>query len=369
MTGHWSAALGWVLLAGSAWCAEPATKDQPAPTPQSKDGTKEETDAAEDPLANLVGASIVMTDDLTMEGRILREAPDHVVLLVYDGAGRVKIPRSRIKSIEYDFATKSASLAEDDYRGHYELGVWAFHRSMYAEAIQELEKSKGQAGAGPDLLKLLALAQDRTEQFKEAFENYKQYLQAHPEDAEVATRVEELAKTYGVTEPVTAEQPKQPAIPEGLEVSFRWYAETWNNANPCFVSETKDEAGNRSLAVQGQAGAQDKVAFSGTGTNPLDLTNCKEMVCRIYQTGAADARLATAFHNLDGEYFETREQRIPTKEWTTFSIPLTGKNFKSAKTNWNYTAELEGRNGITRIIFLVYGHRELTMYVDSIFFR
>jgi tetratricopeptide (TPR) repeat protein len=320
------------------------------------------------PRALAQNDTIVMVDGLTMEGKIHEEAPDYVVMLVHEEAGRVKVPRQRIKSIEYDYPTKAAALAEDDYKGHYELGVWAFQRGKYAEAVQELEKAKGRAGAGDDLLKLLAQAQDRTEDFQAALASYREYLQGHPDDAEVAKRVEELSKSFGAAGADGA--PPKPAIAEGLEASHNWVDEKWDNADACFISITLDpNTGNKTLAMQAAAGAHDKVAFSGNGPNPLDLTGCKEMICRMYQTGEAEARIATAFINQDGDYYETREQRIPPKQWTTHVVPLAEKNFKSAKTNWAYTADLQGRGGVTRITFLVYGRHDLTLYLDSIFFR
>jgi tetratricopeptide (TPR) repeat protein len=269
----------------------------------------------------------------------------------------------------YDFPTKAASLKPDDYKGHYDLGVWAFQRGMYPEAIQELEKAKGQEG--PAYYKMLGQAYDRTGDFQKALQNYKEYLRDHLEDKEIAQRADELNKSLAPATAATAvaAQPKS-QVAEGLESSFKWFAEKWDNANPCTASVSADpNNGNRTITVQIQAGTKDKAAFSGIGPNALNLNDCKEMLCKIYHTAPGEVRLASAFINSQGEFFESREQKIAPNQWVTYVVPLTGKTFKSAKTDWNFRSELEGKQNISRVLFLVYGQRAADMYVDSIFFR
>jgi len=290
------------------------------------------------------------------------------VLMVHDEAGRVKIPRTRIKTIEYDFATKAASLAPDDYKGHYELGQWAFQRGMYAEAIGELEKAKGQNGAGADLHRMLGVSYDRKEDFKNAYENYREHLRTHPEDAEIKARADELAKSVAPAAVQTPATTTKPKVDEGLEGIFRWYAEKWDNANACTVSISVDAEGNKVISVVGQAGQKDKIAIGGNG-KPLDLSGTKELLCMVYHNDKVEARLAVAFTNQQGEFFESREQKVPPNTWAKLTFPLKNKDFKSAKSEWKYTSDLEGAQNITRVVFLVYGRTELNMFIDRIFFR
>jgi hypothetical protein len=316
------------------------------------------------------GDRVVMVDDLSIEGRIHQETPDFVILMVHSEAGRVKIPRDRIKTIEYDFATKAASLAPDDYKGRYELGAWAFQRGMYAEALGELEKAKGKNGAGPDIYKMLGVSYDRKEDFKNAYENYKEHLKTHPEDAEIKARTDELAKSVAPATAQATTTPAKPKVDEGLEGIFRWYAEKWDNANTCAVSVTVDaDTGNKVIAVQGQAGPKDKIAVGGNGTKPLDLSTSKEMLCMIYHTDKVEARVAVAFTNQQGEFFESREQKVAPGSWVKLTFPLKNKDLKSAKSDWKYTSDLEGSENVTRVVFLIYGRTELNLFVDRIFFR
>lgn len=316
------------------------------------------------------GDRIVMVDDLSIEGRIHQETPEFVILVVHDETGRVKIPRTRIKAIEYDFAAKAASLAPEDYKGHYELGLWAFQRGMYAEALGELEKAKGKEGAEPDLYKMLGVSYDRKEDFKSAYENYKEHLRTHPDDAEIKARADELAKSVApaAVETTTATT-KKPKVDEGLEGIFRWYAEKWDNANTCTVSVSVEaETGNKVISVVGQAGGKDKIAIGGNG-KPLDLSGAKEVLCMVYHSDKVDTRLAVAFTNQQGEFFESREQKVPPHSWVKVTFQLKSKDLKSAKSEWKYTSDLEGAKDITRVVFLVYGRTELNMFIDRIVFR
>lgn len=317
------------------------------------------------------GDRIIMVDDLAIEGRIHEEATDFVVLMVYKDAGRVSIPRSRIKSIEYDFATKAASLAPEDYKAHYDLGTWAFQRGMYAEAIGELEKAKGKTGAGPELNKMLGVAYDKKEDFKSAYENYKEHLKANPNDTEIKARADELAKSVApATVQQTATATPKSKVDEGLEGIFKWYAEKWDNANVCTVSVSVDaDTANRVIAVQGQTGDKDKIAFSGSGAKPLDLSTSKEMICLIYHSGKTEARIAVAFINQQGEFFESREQKVAAGSWAKLTFPLKNKDLKSAKSGWNYKSDLEGAENVTRVLFLIYGRTDLDLFVDRIFFK
>jgi hypothetical protein len=121
--------------------------------------------------------------------------------------------------------------------------------------------------------------------------------------------------------------------------------------------------------VQGQAGPKDKIAVGGNGTKPLDLSGSKEMLCMIYHTDKVEARVAVAFTNQQGEFFESREQKVAPGSWVKLTFPLKNKDLKSAKSEWKYTSDLEGSENVTRVVFLIYGRTELNLFVDRIFFR
>ena len=310
-----------------------------------------------------------MNNGLKLEGKIHLETPEFIVLLIHNEAGRVRIPRKEIKSIDYDFASKAATLKDDDYKGHYDLGVWAMGKGKYAEALQEFERVKGQAGAGPDLYKLLGQAYEKRSQFDQAYEHFKEYQRLNPGDAEVKKRVEELAKQLGVG----AVAAPKPQVKDGLEADYQWTPEKWNNSNACTVQATADkDSGNRMLVLQSQGGNKDKVAFGGTG-QPLDLTESKEIIFKIYHNGVAPAQLAIAFKNQAGDFFETDLKRAAPNTWVNLVVPIAGKAFKSTRNQFSsYADTLEGKEKIRQLYVLIYGpcaQRELTLYMDHVFFR
>lgn len=312
--------------------------------------------------------TVYMKNGLYIDGKVHVENNEYIILLVYNDSGRVKILRSMIDRIEYDFASKAESIKDDDVKGQYDLGVWAMSKGMYAEAVTQFEKVKGKADAPEGTLKELANAYEHRQQLDKAYENYKEYLLGHADDSAVKTKVDDLAKKLGIgNNPDTT---TKPAVRDGHEVEFRWSAEKWANANDCTVSLTQDkDTGNKMLVIQAKAGKQDKIAFGGVGT-PLDLSGSKEMLFKIYHTAPENARLAVALINEKNEFYESKQVSIPPKAWATQSIKIDGKDFKCAKDGWAaYGHEVEGRDHIKKIILMIYTQRDFDMYVDSIFFR
>lgn len=318
-----------------------------------------------------VGADTVqMKNGLKIEGKVHLETPTFIILLVYNDSGRIRIPRSQIASIEYDFESKALALEEDDYKGQYELGVWAFSKGMYDEAIQQFEMVKGKEGAGADLLKLLGQAYDKKGQLDKAYECYKDYLKFHPKDAELKKRADEIYKELGLGEDTTEKPKPKPKVVDGLESLFTWKPEKWAGTNPCTVSPTADkDTGNKMFVLQVKDGNGEKSAFSGVGKDPLDLSEVKEMIFKAYHNGKRRVYIAVAFTNKQGEYFESRQKTVAPNTWAKLKIELDGKSFKSQKSGWKHSVPIGGKGHINRVVFLIYQPQPLTMYVDHVFFR
>lgn len=322
--------------------------------------------------ASVQADTVFLNSGLKLEGKIWRETPEFIVLLVYQEAGRVRIPRDQIKSIEYDLASRLEDLAEDDWKGHYELGVWAFEKGMYVEAIGQFEKVKGKEGAGTDTCKRLGQAYDKREQSDKAYEAFKEYLLVAPEDQEIAARVKELEKVLGLEKPVAVNDPAKvaPKQDTGLEATWNWKQDSWKDYNACVVSVQHDNAtGNKTIAVQTEAGNKDKFAVSGTGKSPLDLSTHKEIVFKVFHNNNRPLLMAVAFKNKANEFYESMQQRVPPNAWTTVTIPIGEKKFKSTRNNFEgYTDNLGGADHIREVEFLVYEQSKFLLYLDFIYF-
>ncbi len=321
-------------------------------------------------------------EGLTLEGKVKRETGEFIFFLVNEDKGEIRIPKNKIKKIDYDITTKISALKEDDFAGRYKVGVWAMEKAMYVEAIAIFEKLKGQEGAGPDMLKLLAKAYEKRNQKDKAFEEYSEYLKLHPDDAEVAAKVAELKKIVAPDDPkaktdpatgagaATGDAPKAKPVVEGLEGDGTWIAENW--AIPAKAQFSVDpNNGNRTLVIQteGFKGDKDKVAVSRTG-QPLDLSESKEMLLRVFHNEEKPIQMAIAFVNSQGEWHETAQIRVPPNSWNSPVYKIDGKRFKATRNNFkDFDLELEGKGNIKRIVFLFYTQKPFTLYLDGIFFK
>ncbi|HYG75923.1 MAG TPA: tetratricopeptide repeat protein [Planctomycetota bacterium] len=308
-------------------------------------------------------------DGLKLEGKVHRETDEFIFFMVDEEKGTVRIPKSKIKSIEYDINTQTEKLKPDDFAGHYKVGVWAMDKAMYAEAVQIFEALKGKEGPGPDMLKLLGKAYENRQQMDKALENYTDYLKLNPQDAEVTAKVTELNKVVNPDAGNTAPGEKaKPKVVDGLEGDGTWVSENWGiTAKVQFSAEPT--TGNKTIAIQTEGGDKDKVAVSRTG-QPLDLSDTKEMFVRVFHNSQQPVALAIGFVNAQGEFHESKQMRVPANSWNNVTLRIDGKGFKAARNNFkDFDLEMEGKQNIKRIIFLVYTQKPLTMYLDGIFFK
>jgi tetratricopeptide (TPR) repeat protein len=301
-------------------------------------------------------------------GKIYKELPNDVVMLIHKEEGRITIPKAKIKSMNFSMATRLSALPEDDYAGRYKVGLWAMEKGMYPQAIALFEELSDKEGVGTDILKQLGHAYEQRGQLDKALDKYDEYLQGHPEDTEVAELFKTLKEQVNPKEDVAA-QAAAPKIVDGLEADGAWTAEKWDNANPGTVQFTTDKKGNKMVFVDSAGGAKDKMAFSRTG-QPLNLSESTDMVFKIFNAGDAPLNMAIAFVNAQGDFHESKQIRVPAKIWSNQSIKVDGKVFKSNRNDFKeWNLDLLGRDHITRITFLVYGQRPTKLYLDALFFK
>ena len=312
---------------------------------------------------------IEMINGDKMYGKIHKEFPDSVILMVNKDVGRITVPKSRIKSLNFSMDTRLKALEEDDYAGQYKVGLWAMEKSMWPQAIGLFEQLRGKEGVDGELLKQLGRAYEQRGQLDKALEVYKEYALGHTDDAEVAETIKKLDREVN---PVVAEADKPAAakIVEGLEADGNWFAEVWPNANHGTVSFTKDEkTGNKMVAIQSVGGTQDKMAFSRIA-QPLDLSASSDMVFKLFNNSDSPLNMAVAFVNSQGDFHESKQIKIPSKTWTPQSFKVEGKVFKSNRNDFkDWNLDLQGRDHIGKITFLIYSQKPFTLYLDALFFK
>ena len=123
------------------------------------------------------------------------------------------------------------------------------------------------------------------------------------------------------------------------------------------------------IYVESVGGLKDKTAFTRDG-QALNLSDSKEMVFKIFNAGDAPMNLAVAFVNAQNDFHESRQIRINPKTWLDQSFKVDAKIYKSNRNNFkDFNLDIQGRENITKITFLVYGQRPFKLYVDSLFFK
>ena len=360
-------AKGWIPVLDPVWKPKFKKQDTAAAATEKEKGKGSDKDKNE-------GDAIVEMRDtgLKVEGKIHRETPDYIMLTLRNDEGKIRIARSNIKNIEYDDKAQLKALKEDDYAGRYKVGVWDMDKGLFDDAIGIFETLKGHEGVGPDMLKLLAQAYEKQKILDKAFENYKDYLTVHPDDTVVAERVEAIRKIVH-PEDLTALDPKaapgSPAekkIVNGLEADGAWVFEQWGN--PGTAQFTVDASGKKMIVVQAAGGPHDKAAFTRTG-QPLNLSDSKEITFRIFHDSPTPILMAVAFKNAKNELHESPQMRIAAGSWNNKSVKIDGKVFKAQRNEWkDYNLELDGKENIKQISFMVYATGKFTLYIDRIFF-
>lgn len=329
--------------------------------------------------------TVVMTNGLKLEDcTVLKELPDYlVVTMERDGAvGSVKIPKWKIRAIEYDIAAAMAKLAPEDYRGHFELGRRALSKNLYKEAIELFDyalvsvregKADGE-GVIPDAYRLLGLAWEFAGDPAKALAAYEDYARSVPGDAAVRKKIEELAavvKKEDVKPGPAA--PAKPATTEGYEASG-WSFRPWGYP-ATVVIQTEAATGNKILTVQGRpadpAKPADKTAFGRILAPPLDLTKTPRLTFKAYNGDKRNLHLAVFFINAAGEQYESRQLTI-RPGWNDYEVRLDEKSFKSNKNQWqSYDLAFDGRQAVRELVLLIYhgANQQPLLSVDSIFFR
>lgn len=358
------------------------TKDAKA-AKDAKDGDKKGDSKPRDS-----GAAALAKDEDYIEtilgdliyGKIHKELPEYVVMLLRTDQARVRVPREKIKSINFSMGSRLDALEKDDFAGQYKVGLWAMEKNMYPEAITLFEKLKkakadneeGAENVGDDMLKQLGRAYEGRGQLDKALANYEEYAQGHKDDAEVAAVIKKLEAVVKPKDPagdLAMAGPAKPKHVDGLEADGNWQTEKWDNANPSTVQFTTDKEGNKMIIVQSEGGGKDKVAFSRYG-QPLNLGDSTDMHFRAFNDGDKAITIACAFTNAEGGFYESHGTKIAPKQWMKLNFKIDGKTFKSNRNDFKeYNQEMKGREHIGKIIFMVYDQRPVSLFIDSLFFK
>jgi hypothetical protein len=61
---------------------------------------------------------------------------------------------------------------------------------------------------------------------------------------------------------------------------------------------------------------------------------------------------------------------VTGNSWDQKTVKIEGKVFKANRNNFQeFNLDLDGKERISKILFLIYGQRPFSMYIDGVFFR
>ncbi len=315
----------------------------------------------------------------SLECKVVGRTPAGLEVLLGDGeVGRLIIDPATVREdgIDYDFDSRLDELKDDDYQGHYRLGVWCEEQGgddarMYDRALARYLHVMGKPGIPDDLdLRLGRMFEKCREPDPwQALDHYQAYLKKHPDNAEAKAAVARLQADPRLAQP--APTPKNTR--DGLE-SHRWRPIAIDEHNQGSARNLND-AGNDGgalleLAFSGQnrkKETKDKAAFQLA--EKLNLKDQTALLMDIYVPDDKPVRLAVALVTGNNfEWYESKTVILPGGEWTMgVRFDLTLATWKAQKSGWNHTLKPDNLDQVRNLNLLVYnGRQEGKIYVDSV---
>lgn len=350
-----------------------------------------------------MGDRIVFVDKLEVEGTLLEQ--DEESVLVEVPYGNITLKRSRIKTIEIDFDARVRSLDKSDTRGFYRLGLLCQEFDMEGEAMKAYESAAEHDDAPLGCYLKLADLYEKKDMPLAAIGVLEKFVARNPTRADIIDRIAKLdlkvpegekAKlTEAVERPAPGEttetttkattaatdtkavetekvepKPDRPKVTEGLEGVPGWGSEEWGNSAEVVQIEQGEIVKNKLLSVTFNSNDKGKVAVKKSTS--LDLTEKVRCVFDVYNATERPLPICLAVTTLPGYvWFESTTIYAKPKSWKAkAAIDLTGKHWKCEASNWRFTAEIANRENVKQVFLLVYNtSKDGTVFFDNIFFQ
>jgi hypothetical protein len=347
---------------------------------------------------------------------ILEVHPDDIVVRV--AYGEITIPRQRVIDMEIDFEARLQSLkrqGKDTPRALFKLGKVCDAVDEPEQALQAYQRAAADDKVPEDVLLPLAGELERHGAWQAAAQTYNRYLKLDPENAAVKAKAEaalEKAKDEqpelamggpdtpgqieitpaplpekprprrpaepqpaqpGEEKPLPAEpeplepepaepqpepepkEPEGPQVEEGLEADPGWSTEAWGSTVEVSVGVPEGGAQDKMLQVFLAGAEKDKACVMLE--DDFDLSKKETFEFDVHNFADQTLTIAVAFITRPGwEFYESIPKTVLPKgnEARHISLDLTGNRFKTARTKWRFKSELENRDQIIKVYFLLY---------------
>ncbi|MFH1378615.1 MAG: hypothetical protein ABIH86_07675 [Planctomycetota bacterium] len=315
------------------------------------------------------------SSSFTLEGEIIEETDEYVLLRLPDKTGKIRIPWTRIVRIERDINT--SDIADDDYDSFYAAGKKAVQYQLWDKAVECLSRCAGKPGIESDAWKLLGRSLYYQEKFADAKKALETYKLEDPTDAECDRLLKDIQEKLG-----TATQNTNPTASDGMEKD-RWVAESWSNPAKT-ETITIEQAGKVLSAILGaKSDGNDKVAVTLSMKNigyakGMNLTASESLKMQVFVAGASSINVAVALRTGPSHlWYESRQVIVTPGKWQEIEFPIHRKpgdnlfHWKSDATKWQFSSELLNPDALHSIVLLFYnrGRPETPVHVDRIYFK
>ena len=289
--------------------------------------------------------TLYLIDGQKVECKIDRVTEKEVVIRIKFGV--VSVPTVRVEKIEYDYVSRLATLAPDDFRGRYEVGTLCEQEGRSAEAIACFEQVIGKPEVPLEAYLRLARLYEAAGRIDDAIAAYRKYLIEKPDDGDVKKKLAELTSSKAKGVGAGAQEPM--GADEGLEAQDGWRPQAWGNqATVSIVTEPTEK--NRYLAVSYTGNEKDKTAV-GLGSR-LDFSGKKKLSFTANNKGARPVDISIAL--VTTEFFESRLVSLPVGWSQNLYFDLTTKDYKAKSTSWAYNTDVKGLDRIGQVYILIY---------------
>ncbi len=318
--------------------------------------------------------TIIFKHGTRLECQVVETSEEGVVVIVGDNPdNRIVLNPATIDKIEYDFESRFKRLGAEDYRGHYELGLWCEEMVSADEemALKALERFQYVLGK-PDIPDEVYLHLGRMYEYikppneEQALSAYKMYIQAHPESTEAIEAVARLQEIVEAREPTV-----EKSAAEGLETK-QWLHEGWSN--PAKVRKLTDVKNNNNVVLElaYEDNTKYKAAFKLLMKDNLSAYG--RLVFDVYNDSEQTVPIAVAMvAGQDSLWYElTAPAGCKRKAWTqNVEIDLQKKNWKSFKMDKQLSnATAPDLKRVYSLLILVFNREKKgKVYIDSIRFE
>ena len=321
---------------------------------------------------------VILDNDQRIVGTLAEDPGDANFVLIKTLSGSLRLPKTRVASVELGVTSRFKQIKEDDLEGLITFARWCRTKGYHQAALTALDKAFVLVRIDPKKpydLSALALYARITDELKgpeTALPLYRWYRANGGRDAEAIGRLDELeaivgrVDTPGLVPPIaiasTGPAAETPAVAgaftEGLEAKG-WLGEAAQWSNPVagevipLIGDDRLPGVKRALNVTFGKGGKDKAALKKSVN--LDATEDHVLTLRLKNKTTQPLRVSIAVKSGQWVFHESLIQVVKGDEgWKELRFDLKDATYKSEKSKWANNAQVESLDEVKEIQVLIY---------------